>query len=61
MVFGLVHLELALAGLLYHFDWELPFGMKAADLDMTEEIGVTARRLQDLRLVPVIRVPVPVD
>ncbi|PUZ59813.1 hypothetical protein GQ55_4G072900 [Panicum hallii var. hallii] len=61
MVFGLVHLELALAGLLYHFDWELPFAMKAADLDMTEEVGVTARRLQDLRLVPVIRVPVPVD
>ncbi|TKW22179.1 hypothetical protein SEVIR_4G212400v4 [Setaria viridis] len=61
MAFGLVHLELALAGLLYHFDWELPLGMEAADLDMTEEMGVTARRLQDLRLVPVVRVPVPVE
>ncbi|CAL5048891.1 unnamed protein product [Urochloa decumbens] len=61
MAFGLVHLELALAGLLYHFDWELPLGMKAEDLDMTEEMGVTARRLKDLRLVPVVRVPVPVD
>jgi len=60
MVFGLVHLELALAGLLYHFDWEMPSGMKAADLDMTEEMGVTTRRLHDLRLVPVVRVPVPV-
>jgi len=61
MVFGLVHLELALAGLLYHFDWEMPSGMKAADLDMTEEMGVTTRRLHDLRLVPVVRVPVPVE
>ncbi|CAN6201011.1 unnamed protein product [Urochloa humidicola] len=61
MAFGLVHLELALAGLLYHFDWELPLGMKAEDLDMTEEMGVTARRLKDLLLVPVVRVPVPVD
>ncbi|CAL5039582.1 unnamed protein product [Urochloa decumbens] len=61
MAFGLVHVELALASLLYHFDWELPLGMKAEDLDMTEEMGVTARRLKDLRLVPVARVPVPVD
>jgi len=61
MVFGLVHVELALAGLLYHFDWEMPPGTKAADLDMAEEMGVTARRLQDLRLVPVVRVPVPVE
>ncbi|CAN6177403.1 unnamed protein product [Urochloa humidicola] len=60
MAFGLVHLELALAGLLYHFDWELPLGMKSEDLDMTEEMGVTARRFKDLRLVPVVRVPVPV-
>jgi cytochrome P450 len=43
MAFGLVHIELALAGLLYHFDWELPVGMEnnATDSDMTEEMGVT--------------------
>ncbi|WVZ79261.1 hypothetical protein U9M48_026863 [Paspalum notatum var. saurae] len=56
MAFGLVNLELALASLLYHFDWELPVGTEAAaDIDMTEEMGVTARRLQDLLLVPFVR------
>ncbi|KAJ1260065.1 hypothetical protein BS78_10G203200 [Paspalum vaginatum] len=62
MAFGLVNLELALASLLYHFDWELRVGMEAAaDIDMTEEMGVTARRLQDLLLVPFVRVAVPMD
>ncbi|XP_066376821.1 desmethyl-deoxy-podophyllotoxin synthase-like [Miscanthus floridulus] len=59
MAFGLVSMELALASLLYHFDWELPPGMTATDIDMTEEMGVTARRLHDLLLVPFVRVPVP--
>jgi cytochrome P450 len=59
MAFGLVTMELALASLLYHFDWELPPGMVATDIDMTEEMGVTARRLHDLLLVPFVRVPVP--
>jgi cytochrome P450 len=61
MAFGLAHVELALAALLYHFDWKLPCGTEAANLDMTEAMGVTVRRLQDLMLVPVARVPVPVD
>ncbi|KAG0515284.1 hypothetical protein BDA96_10G264900 [Sorghum bicolor] len=59
MAFGLVTMELALASLLYHFDWELPPGMTATDVDMTEEMGVTARRLHDLLLVPFVRMPVP--
>ncbi|CAD6338925.1 unnamed protein product [Miscanthus lutarioriparius] len=59
MAFGLVSMELALASLLYHFDWELPPGMTPTDIDMTEEMGVTARRLHDLLLVPFVRVPVP--
>jgi cytochrome P450 len=57
MAFALVNVELVLASLLYHFDWELPPGMQPVDLDMAEEIGVTARRLQDLLVVPVVRVP----
>ncbi|WVZ79244.1 hypothetical protein U9M48_026846, partial [Paspalum notatum var. saurae] len=61
MAFAMVNMELVLAGLLYHFDWELPCGVEAADMDMTEEMGVTARRLQDLRLVPALRVPLPED
>ncbi|KAJ1260071.1 hypothetical protein BS78_10G203700 [Paspalum vaginatum] len=61
MAFALVNMELVLAGLLYHFDWELPCGAEAADMDMTEEMGVTARRLRDLLLVPALRVPLPED
>ncbi|CAN6216193.1 unnamed protein product [Urochloa humidicola] len=61
ITFAFVNMELILASLLYHFDWKLPCGMEAADLDMTEELGVTVRRLQDLHLVPVVRVPLPVE
>ncbi|CAL5053949.1 unnamed protein product [Urochloa decumbens] len=60
IAFAFTNMELILACLLYHFDWELPCGMEAADLDMTEELGVTVRRRQDLHLVPVVRVPLPV-
>ncbi|KAK3134188.1 hypothetical protein QOZ80_6AG0546090 [Eleusine coracana subsp. coracana] len=61
MAFALVNVELVLASLLFHFDWELPRGMEPVDLDMTEEIGVTVRRRQDLMLLPVVRVPVTVE
>ncbi|OEL18821.1 Premnaspirodiene oxygenase [Dichanthelium oligosanthes] len=55
MTFGLANVELALASLLYHFDWEMPNGV---DLDMAEVMGVTARRRDDLLLVPMVKVPV---
>ncbi|XP_020217129.1 cytochrome P450 71D11 isoform X2 [Cajanus cajan] len=50
--FGLINVELALAYLLYHFDWKLPNGMKSKELDMTEEFGVTVSRRDDLYLMP---------
>lgn len=50
MNFALATLELALANLLYHFDWELPHGTKPEDLDMTEASGFTARRKSPLLL-----------
>ncbi|KAK7274025.1 hypothetical protein RIF29_15095 [Crotalaria pallida] len=50
--FGLMSVELALAFLLYHFDWKLPNGMKCDDLDMTELFGMTVRRKEDLNLIP---------
>jgi cytochrome P450 len=61
MAFGLANVELALAGLLYHFDWKMPNGAEARELDMTEEMGVAVRLREDLMLVPIVRVPVPVD
>ncbi|XP_047076512.1 premnaspirodiene oxygenase-like [Lolium rigidum] len=61
MAFGLAHVEIALAALLFHFDWELPGGMAAGDLDMTEQFGVTTSLRSDLVVVAVPRVPVPTE
>ncbi|KAM0897788.1 hypothetical protein ACQ4PT_022328 [Festuca glaucescens] len=56
MAFGLANVELTLASLLFHFDWERP---GSAELDMTEAFGLTARRRAKLLLRPILRVPVP--
>ncbi|MBA0580380.1 hypothetical protein Gorai_022600, partial [Gossypium raimondii] len=53
ILFGIHGIELPLASLLYHFDWNLPNGMKFEDLEMTESFGLTARRKDDLFLIPV--------
>ncbi|KAL5178067.1 Cytochrome P450 71D9 [Glycine soja] len=53
LTFGLTNVELPLAFLMYHFDWKLPNGMKNEDLDMTEALGVSARRKDDLCLIPI--------
>ncbi|CAN6185774.1 unnamed protein product [Urochloa humidicola] len=55
--FGLANIDLPLASLLYHFDWELPEGIKPGDMDMTEAMGITTRRLSHLMLVPTVCVP----
>ncbi|KAM3276847.1 hypothetical protein ACQJBY_044943 [Aegilops geniculata] len=57
MSFGLANVELALAGLLFHFDWKLPG--KDDRLDMTEAFGISARLRFDLTVLAVPRVPVP--
>ncbi|KAI3698217.1 hypothetical protein L6452_31330 [Arctium lappa] len=56
---GMANTELSLASLLYHFDWELPEGEKAEDLDMKETFGMTCFKTYSLRLVPRLRFPVP--
>ncbi|XP_066395464.1 desmethyl-deoxy-podophyllotoxin synthase-like [Miscanthus floridulus] len=57
IAFGLANMDLALASLLYHFDWALPDGVQPGELDMTEAPGITTRRLSRLLLVPTLRVP----
>ena len=36
------NVELALANLLYHFDWKLRNGMKEEDLDIEENLGLSS-------------------
>ncbi|XP_026424828.1 cytochrome P450 71A1-like [Papaver somniferum] len=51
---GLVTIELALANLLYCFNWELPNGMKNEDANMDEVAGTIAAHMKDpLYLVPI--------
>lgn len=51
ITFGLATVEMALAHLLYNFDWKLPEGVKLQDLDMIENHGLTAARKDKLFLV----------
>ncbi|KAH7528334.1 hypothetical protein FEM48_Zijuj05G0061700 [Ziziphus jujuba var. spinosa] len=48
ITFGTASVELALAQLLHSFDWELPEGVTAKDLDMTEVFGITMHRIAEL-------------
>ena len=59
MLFGLATIQLALASLLFHFDWSLPDGTLPSELDMTETMGVTARKKVDLWLRPTPHVYLP--
>lgn len=51
--FGMSSIEITLAHLLYHYDWELPSGTTKEDLEMTEALGSSSRRKTDLILVPI--------
>ncbi|XP_020106840.1 cytochrome P450 71A1-like [Ananas comosus] len=49
--FALATIENALSSLLYHFDWELPPGVGADDVDMTEIFGLATRKKEPLILI----------
>lgn len=51
MQFGLATVELALANLVRLFDWEMPGGAAAAELDMSDAPGLATPRRLPLRLV----------
>ncbi|GLU05008.1 hypothetical protein SLE2022_221330 [Rubroshorea leprosula] len=55
--FGTAIIELALANLLYHFDWKLPEGKKPEDLDMTEIFKAALTRKCDLCVIPIPHYP----
>uniref|UniRef100_J3LAB4 Cytochrome P450 n=1 Tax=Oryza brachyantha TaxID=4533 RepID=J3LAB4_ORYBR len=55
IAFAQFNMELVLAALLYHFDWELPSGMLPEELDMMEDMGLSVRRKNDLYLVCLCR------
>ncbi|XP_016649691.1 PREDICTED: premnaspirodiene oxygenase-like [Prunus mume] len=55
--FATSNIELGLAQLLYHFNWNLPNGTKLEALDMAENFGVTARRKNNLHLIATTYIP----
>ncbi|KAE9602499.1 hypothetical protein Lal_00049587 [Lupinus albus] len=52
ILLGLANMELPLAALLYHFDWELPNGMNPQDLDMSETFGSAVVKKNNLYVIP---------
>lgn len=58
MTFAQASMEIVLASLLYHFDWELPGGVKPSEVNMVEDMGITVRRKNDLYLHAAVCVPI---
>ncbi|OAY57928.1 cytochrome P450 71B34 [Manihot esculenta] len=50
---GITMVELALANLLFWFDWKLPFNTKEEDINMEEKVGLTTYKKTALLLVPI--------
>ncbi|OAY37637.1 cytochrome P450 71B10 [Manihot esculenta] len=53
MAMGLALVELALANLLFCFDWKLPCNMKKEDVNMDEAPGIVTGKKEALLLLPV--------
>ncbi|XP_062191557.1 indole-2-monooxygenase-like [Phragmites australis] len=52
--FAISTVEVMLANLVYHFNWELPPGLMDRGIDMTESFGLTVHRTEKLLLLPVL-------
>ncbi|KAF7833519.1 premnaspirodiene oxygenase-like [Senna tora] len=50
ILFALPNVELALAHLLFYFDWKLPIGTTPQNLDMSEVFGFSVKKKKDLFL-----------
>ncbi|ONI21577.1 hypothetical protein PRUPE_2G073800 [Prunus persica] len=55
--FATSKVELGLAQLLYHFNWNLPNGTKLEALDMAEKFGMAARKKNNLNLIATTYIP----
>ncbi|XP_074288164.1 cytochrome P450 71A9-like [Silene latifolia] len=53
MNFAVLTVEIALANLLYRFDWSLPKGMTTDDIDMVEATGLTMHKKEPLLLMAI--------
>jgi hypothetical protein len=57
MMFGVSKIEMALASLLYHFDWNLPGGGNPDKLDMVEGYVMTTHQKTEFLLEAISFVP----
>lgn len=57
MQLGLTNIKLVVAQLVHNFNWELPDGMTAAEMDMSETFGLTMPRAKHLCAIPCVRIP----
>jgi cytochrome P450 len=55
IIFATSTLEIALANLIYHFDWVLPGNASPESLDMSEKFGIIIRRRYALELIAIPR------
>jgi cytochrome P450 len=51
ITFGVATVEIALAQLLHSFDWKLPPGLEAKDIDNTEAFGISMHRTVPLHVI----------
>lgn len=55
MVMGLTIVKLVIAQFVHCFNWELPYGIVAEELDMNETFGLTIPRVKHLLAIPTYR------